>query len=57
LTSGSRRANSSSAAQQDDKARLFLHRGIPAGSFQRTFVLADGIDVLGPDLKERSSVD
>jgi HSP20 family molecular chaperone IbpA len=37
--------------QQDDKARLFLHRGIAARQFQRTFVLADGIDVLGADLK------
>ena len=37
--------------QQDDKARLFLHRGIAARQFQRTFVLADGIEVLGADLK------
>jgi HSP20 family molecular chaperone IbpA len=37
--------------QQDDKSRHFLHRGIAARQFQRTFVLADGIDVLGADLK------
>jgi HSP20 family molecular chaperone IbpA len=37
--------------QQEDKARLFLHRGIAARQFQRTFVLADGIEVLGADLK------
>jgi HSP20 family molecular chaperone IbpA len=37
--------------QQDDKARLFLHRGIAARQFQRTFVLADGIEVLSADLK------
>src|SRR5262249_7113376 len=37
--------------QQDDKARQFLHRGIAARQFQRTFVLADGMDVLGADLK------
>lgn len=37
--------------QQDDKAREFLHRGIAARQFQRTFVLADGIEVLGADLK------
>ena len=37
--------------QQDDKARQFLHRGIAARQFQRTFVLADGIEVLGADLK------
>jgi len=37
--------------QQDDKARLFLHRGIAARQFQRTIVLADWLDVLGADLK------
>jgi HSP20 family molecular chaperone IbpA len=37
--------------QQDDKTRDFLHRGIAARQFQRTFVLADGIEVLGADLK------
>ena len=37
--------------QQEDKARDFLHRGIASRQFQRTFVLADGIEVLGADLK------
>lgn len=37
--------------QQDDKTRHFLHRGIAARQFQRTFVLADGMEVLGADLK------
>ena len=37
--------------QQDDKARQFLHRGIAARQFQRTFVLADGMEVLGADLR------
>src|SRR6188768_4319209 len=37
--------------QQDDKSRHFLHRGIAARQFQRTFVLADGMEVLGADLK------
>ena len=37
--------------QQDDKTRQYLHRGIAARQFQRTFVLADGIEVLGADLK------
>ena len=37
--------------QQDEKARQFLHRGIAARQFQRTFVLADGMEVLGADLK------
>ena len=37
--------------QQDDKAKQYLHRGIAARQFQRTFVLADGMEVLGADLK------
>jgi HSP20 family molecular chaperone IbpA len=37
--------------QQDDKTRQYLHRGIASRQFQRTFVLADGMDVLGADLK------
>jgi HSP20 family molecular chaperone IbpA len=37
--------------QQDDKARHYVHRGIAARQFQRTFVLADGIEVAGADLK------
>jgi HSP20 family molecular chaperone IbpA len=37
--------------QQDDKTRQYLHRGIAARQFQRTFVLAEGMDVLGADLK------
>jgi HSP20 family molecular chaperone IbpA len=37
--------------QQDDKARQYIHRGIAARQFQRTFVLADGMDVLSADLK------
>ena len=37
--------------QQDDKSRQYLHRGIAARQFQRTFVLADGMEVMGADLK------
>src|ERR1700756_1208747 len=37
--------------QQDEKARHYLHRGIAARHFQRTFVLAEGMLVLGADLK------
>jgi HSP20 family molecular chaperone IbpA len=37
--------------QVDDKSRQYLHRGIAARQFQRTFVLADGMEVLGADLK------
>jgi HSP20 family molecular chaperone IbpA len=37
--------------QQDDKSRQYMHRGIAARQFQRTFVLADGMEVLGADLK------
>jgi HSP20 family molecular chaperone IbpA len=36
--------------QQDDKSRHFLHRGIAARQFQRSFLLADGMEVLGADL-------
>lgn len=39
--------------QQDDCAeREYLHRGIAARQFQRTFVLADGIEVVGADLRD-----
>ena len=37
--------------QQEDKPRHFLHHGIAARQFQRCFVLADGMEVLGADLK------
>lgn len=37
--------------QQDDKSRQYLHRGIAARQFQRTFVLAEGMEVQGADLK------
>ena len=37
--------------QQEDKSRQYLHRGIAARQFQRTFVLAEGMEVLGADLK------
>jgi len=30
---------------EDDEDRVFLHRGIASRQFQRTFVLADGIEV------------
>jgi HSP20 family molecular chaperone IbpA len=36
--------------QQDDAERVYLHRGIAARQFQRTFVLADGIEVTGAAL-------
>jgi HSP20 family molecular chaperone IbpA len=36
--------------QQDDKSRQFMHRGIAARQFQRTFVLADGMQVVSADL-------
>ncbi|MCK0197462.1 Hsp20 family protein [Ancylobacter sp. 6x-1] len=37
--------------QAEDPDRIFLHRGIAARQFQRTFVLADGMKVLGADLR------
>lgn len=36
--------------QQDDKERVFLHRGIAARQFQRTFLLAEGMQVQGAEL-------
>ena len=36
--------------QVDERERHFLHRGIAARQFQRTFLLADGMEVLGADL-------
>ena len=36
--------------QDDDKTRAYLHRGIAARQFQRTFVLAEGIEVRNADL-------
>jgi HSP20 family molecular chaperone IbpA len=36
--------------QIDDKTRQFLHRGIAARQFQRAFLLAEGMEVLGADL-------
>jgi HSP20 family molecular chaperone IbpA len=38
--------------QQDDgESRNFIHRGIAARQFQRVFVLADGMEVIGADLR------
>ena len=36
--------------QEEEKSRQFLHRGIAARQFQKTFVLADGIEVKSADL-------
>lgn len=36
---------------EDERERIFLHRGIAARQFQRSFVLADGIEILGAELE------
>lgn len=36
--------------ESEDDDRVFLHRGIAARQFQRSFVLADGIEVAGAEL-------
>ena len=36
--------------QEDDKSREYIHRGIAARQFSRTFVLADGMEVRSADL-------
>ena len=37
--------------QTEDKDHVYLHRGIAARQFQRAFLLAEGMHVLGADLK------
>jgi HSP20 family molecular chaperone IbpA len=36
--------------QQEDKGRDYIHRGIAARQFQRTFLLAEAMHVLGAEL-------
>lgn len=38
--------------QEDDRSRQYIHRGIAARQFSKTFVLADGIEVKSADLKD-----
>lgn len=38
--------------QQEDPQREFLHRGIAARQFKRTFVLADGMEVVSANLED-----
>ena len=38
--------------QDDDKSRQYIHRGIATRQFNRTFVLADGIEVKSADLSD-----
>ena len=35
----------------DDQGRVYLHRGIAARAFQRSFVLADGVEVAGATMQ------
>lgn len=35
----------------DSEGRMFLHRGIAARQFQRSFVLADGVEVAGASME------
>jgi len=37
--------------QQEDKSRDYLYRGIAARQFQRSFLLAEGMQVLGAEMK------
>jgi len=36
---------------EEDEARVFLHRGIAARQFQRSFVLAEAVDVAGASME------
>jgi HSP20 family molecular chaperone IbpA len=38
--------------QQEDKTREYLHRGIAARQFQRSFLLAEGMRVMSADLAQ-----
>jgi len=38
--------------KEPDQTRIFLHRGIAARQFQRTFLLADGMHVAGAELAD-----
>jgi HSP20 family molecular chaperone IbpA len=38
--------------QSDEPQREFLHRGIAARQFQRSFLLADGMQVEGAELRD-----
>ena len=38
-------------AEEADEGRVFLHRGIAARAFQRSFVLAEGVDVAGATME------
>ena len=37
--------------QSDERPRQFIHRGIAARQFQRSFLLAEGLQVLGAELR------
>ena len=36
--------------RQEDDERVYLHRGIAARQFQRSFILAEGIEITGAEL-------
>ena len=36
---------------EDDDSRIYLHRGIAARQFQRSFVLAEGVEVAGASME------
>lgn len=38
--------------QSETPEKQYLHRGIAARQFQKTFVLAEGIEILGADLRD-----
>ncbi|MCC6984494.1 MAG: Hsp20 family protein [Bauldia sp.] len=38
--------------KEEEAPRTYLHRGIAARQFQKTFLLAEGVEILGADLKD-----
>ena len=49
-TTSSRSATTACASRSRWPGRVYIHRGIAARQFQRSFVLADGIEVTGASL-------
>ena len=51
ITLGERQLMNPAQAGEADAGRVFLHRGIAARQFQRSFVLAEGVEVAGASME------
>ena len=52
LTISGRQTDDQQTDGTADRGKDYLHRGIAARQFKRTFVLADGMTVMGADLRD-----